>query len=231
MVFKRASEFDPYVKTDTLAKGFQCESMGWNPVNNDLYASCGSPSQPPWKDPVVNPGGFWYKATIPTHYGINVAKKTIIDSLSWVLGPDQSGGNEQKPRGIAFSKDGKTAYLVEFNNSALPCVQVFKTPKVPDVTGVEKVDNNVVNNYSLSNNYPNPFNPTTEIKFSVAKDGFVTLKVYDMLGKEVATLANGQMTAGNYTATFNAAGLNSGVYVYSLSVNGVVLSHKMTLMK
>jgi hypothetical protein len=97
--------------------------------------------------------------------------------------------------------------------------------------GVVSVNNsNVISEFSLSQNYPNPFNPTTAIQYSTpphpspsqgegARVGFlVTLKVFDILGKEVATLVNKEQTPGNYKVTFNGTGLPSGVYFYNLTV-------------
>jgi len=72
--------------------------------------------------------------------------------------------------------------------------------------------------FSLAQNYPNPFNPSTKIAFSVSSQGFVTLKVYDILGRVVATLVNGEMQPGAYTTTFQAGNLASGVYFYRMQV-------------
>ena len=88
-----------------------------------------------------------------------------------------------------------------------------------------------VNNYSLSQNYPNPFNPSTKINYNVSEPGFVQLKVYNVLGVEVATLINEQKFAGNYTVDFDASRLSSGVYFYSLSVNNFTQTRKMILEK
>jgi hypothetical protein len=73
--------------------------------------------------------------------------------------------------------------------------------------------------YELLQNYPNPFNPSTTIKFEIPKDGLVTLKIYDILGAEVATLVNEEKSVGRYEVNFNASNLASGVYVYRLQVN------------
>jgi len=88
-----------------------------------------------------------------------------------------------------------------------------------------------INNYSLSQNYPNPFNPSTKINYNVSEPGFVKLKVYNVLGVEVATLINEQKFAGNYTVDFDASRLSSGVYFYSLSVNNFTQTRKMILEK
>jgi hypothetical protein len=71
--------------------------------------------------------------------------------------------------------------------------------------------------FTLEQNYPNPFNPTTNVGFRIADFGFVSLKVYDVLGNEVATLVNENLQAGRYETTFDASGLASGVYFYRLS--------------
>ena len=80
-------------------------------------------------------------------------------------------------------------------------------------------------------NYPNPFNPTTSISYQLPKDGYVTLKVYDILGKEIATLVNENKTAGYYKVNFDASRLTSGVYIYKISSNNFSLSKKMLLTK
>lgn len=98
-------------------------------------------------------------------------------------------------------------------------------------TAVENNKTQVVKTFDLSQNYPNPFNPATVIKFSVPQDGFVSLKIFNILGQEVATLINGQVTAGTHTVSFDATGMNSGVYIYTIQSKGYSLSKKMSLIK
>ena len=83
----------------------------------------------------------------------------------------------------------------------------------------------------LSQNHPNPFNPSTTIEYSLTEDGPVILKIFNMLGMEVATLVNDTQSAGPHTVTFNAQNLESGVYTYTLSAAGRHLSRKMSLQK
>lgn len=85
--------------------------------------------------------------------------------------------------------------------------------------------------FSLAQNYPNPFNPTTQINFNLPVAGHVELRVYNMLGKEVSELINGQRIAGSHSIRFEATNLASGVYLYELRFNGAVLSNKMILLK
>lgn len=100
------------------------------------------------------------------------------------------------------------------------------------VTGIEDpLDNSLPKEFNLSQNYPNPFNPTTNISYSLPSAGFVTLKVYNLLGEEIAVLVNEEKPAGNYTVTFNASGLTSGIYLYSLSTGNNRETRKMILLK
>ncbi|HMS35497.1 MAG TPA: T9SS type A sorting domain-containing protein [Ignavibacteria bacterium] len=85
--------------------------------------------------------------------------------------------------------------------------------------------------FSLSQNYPNPFNPVTNIEFGISESGFVTLKVYDMVGKEVAVLVNKTMLPGYYKVKFDAANLTSGIYFYELQANNHRELNKMVLLK
>jgi len=92
-------------------------------------------------------------------------------------------------------------------------------------------EDNLLNTYYLFQNYPNPFNPSTRISYKVGEPGLVQLKVYNILGVEVATLVNEYKSPGNYSADFNASNLSSGVYFYSLSVNNFTQTRKMILEK
>ena len=85
--------------------------------------------------------------------------------------------------------------------------------------------------FALNQNYPNPFNPTTVISYQLPVTSNVTLKVYNVLGKEVATLVNETKEAGNYTTQFNASQLSSGVYFFKLTSNRFSSIRKMTLLK
>ncbi|MDX2128750.1 MAG: T9SS type A sorting domain-containing protein [Chloroherpetonaceae bacterium] len=90
---------------------------------------------------------------------------------------------------------------------------------------------NPVQSFELSQNYPNPFNPSTTINYRLAKAGLVSLKVYDVLGRQVASLVNGRQGVGTYSVQFNASNLSSGVYFYRLQVGEFSESRKMNLVK
>jgi hypothetical protein len=90
---------------------------------------------------------------------------------------------------------------------------------------------NSINSYSLSNNYPNPFNPTTNIQYAIGITQFVSLKIFDVLGTKIETLVNEERPAGIYELNWNAANLPSGVYFYRLQAGEFVQTRKMILLK
>ena len=98
------------------------------------------------------------------------------------------------------------------------------------ITSVNEVCSSV-NSYSLSNNYPNPFNPSTKISYTIPERCNVTLVVFDLLGSEVAELVNGEIEPGTYDITFNASQLSSGIYFYRFQGGDFVETKKMMLLK
>ncbi len=92
-------------------------------------------------------------------------------------------------------------------------------------------DFNSVYEFNLAQNYPNPFNPSTKINYSIPAEGLVTLKVYNVIGQEVATLVNDLKSAGAHTINFNASKLSSGIYLYKIDSNGFTQTKKMMLIK
>ena len=92
-------------------------------------------------------------------------------------------------------------------------------------------DESVPNDFILGQNYPNPFNPSTTIKYTIPTSEFVTLKIYDVLGKEVAALVNEEKPAGSYEEDFNAAGFSSGIYFYTINAGSFIETKKMIFIK
>ena len=99
------------------------------------------------------------------------------------------------------------------------------------LTDAENEQPQIVNRFSLSQNYPNPFNPSTKIQYMIGSKQFVQLKVYDILGNEVATLVNKEQPAGNYEVDFNAPSFSSGVYLYKLTAGNYSETKKMIVLK
>jgi|WetSurMetagenome_2_1015567.scaffolds.fasta_scaffold09628_1 hypothetical protein len=97
--------------------------------------------------------------------------------------------------------------------------------------GIHTNNGNIPSEFKLEQNFPNPFNPSTTIRFALPKTGLVTLKIYDAVGKEVETLVNETMNAGNQEVSYDASSLNSGVYFYRIYANGFTDTKKMVLVK
>jgi len=102
---------------------------------------------------------------------------------------------------------------------------------VNTLIGVNNNNNSVPVGFNLEQNFPNPFNPSTDIKYSVQQQGFVNIKVYDVLGNEVAQLINESKQPGNYSVKWDAVNFPSSVYIYRMSVNGYTIDKKMVLLK
>ena len=123
-----------------------------------------------------------------------------------------------------------TCYLIHSDNTSRPAIWLAQYIKDNPV-GVEETEPDIPAKYSLDQNFPNPFNPSTNIKYSIIKAPKVTIKVYDILGREVKTLVNKVQAPGQYTVTFNAQNLASGVYFYQLNTENFTATKKLMLLK
>jgi len=140
---------------------------------------------------------------------------------------DGEGLNAQfnGPNGIAASVTGDTLFISELNSpSTIRVISLNTTTEVPE-------NSNEVREYKLMQNYPNPFNPTTKIGFRVLNFGHVSLKIFDLLGNEVALLVAEEKSSGDYEISFDASKLKSGVYYYQLQVNDFSQTKKMVLLR
>lgn len=127
-----------------------------------------------------------------------------------------------------------TTYYWRVNASNDKGTSLYSDPagfKTGDQTVSVKNYKNVPSKFILEQNYPNPFNPTTQIVYSIPFSSYISLKVYNLLGKEVAKLFEGYRKAGNYKVTFNAVGLASGVYLYRLKTDNFIETKKLVLLK
>ena len=118
---------------------------------------------------------------------------------------------------------------VDFANSIINNVDFTLTPQ--SVTSTEETPATVVTKYTLMQNYPNPFNPVTNISFALPEKANVKLTVYNILGKEIATLINGNLSAGEHTVSFDASNLSSGVYFYRIQAGNFTSTRKMTYLR
>ncbi len=224
--YSRPDEFSPYnAVPDTVMKGFDSESMVRQPGTGYIWASAGSQNDLPNRFPGVTTDYLprTHYAFAPNNLNTPISGEVIELNLEAM-----NNNPDPRPRGLAFSPDGNTAYTVTFAVAGVS-PQVFKKMG----TGLERDDYvGIPDGYLLKQNYPNPFNPSTMISFEIPVATNVTLRVYDMLGRVVATLVDGNLTSGSYTYSFDASKLSSGVYLYEVSTaSGVKMSNKMTLIK
>ena len=131
---------------------------------------------------------------------------------------------------IALQTDGKILAGGYSQIEAGGTVFVLARYLVSNMTGINEAKS-LPKSFALEQNYPNPFNPSTTIKYSIPKFGLVTIKIYDILGREVKTLVNEEKNAGNYNVEFNAGRLASGIYLYRMSAGSFEETKKLILIK
>jgi len=165
---------------------------------------------------------------------------SVVDQAAWNL--KITGGYSSRPNQLGTASGYASTWAVAWDeNKNLYSQSYFgwtvekwnydgTLPTIP-VTGVEEIGGILPEGYALHQNYPNPFNPVTNIEFSLPISGFVSLKVYDLLGREVMTLVNEEKTAGAYRASFDASSLPSGTYLYTLRAGAYQETKKMVLVK
>jgi hypothetical protein len=212
-VYTRADEFSAFALTDSFFEGMSIEGSAWNPKTGNLWVSNDN------RNGTSETTGYKHL----TWYEWDIASKKFVNYFTWNPTTDAT----EFPRGFAFSPDGMTAYAGTFTVGSARIQKFENTGSV----GVDEVSNSIPSGYSLEQNYPNPFNPSTIIKFTVPQNEIVKLKVYNMLGQEIATLVNEFKAAGTYEVNFNASHLASGMYVYTLNSGKFNISKKMLLVK
>lgn len=136
-------------------------------------------------------------------------------------------GHSYLGNSVAISSDGSSAIIGgPADSSGAGAVWIFHDPSI----GIISISNGIPKSFSLSQNYPNPFNPSTSIKFDIPKSGIVTLKIYDILGKEIYSIIEFK-SAGQYEFTFDASNYASGLYFYKLESGTFTETRKMVLIK
>lgn len=186
----------------------------------------------------TNSGSSW----TAEQSGISGTIKSLyfLDSLTgWFCGQNgiikktTSGGSVW---GTQVSNTTSNLNSIIFINSSTGFVcgdngVILRTTDSGGLTYADETGNQLPEKYGLGQNFPNPFNPTTNIKYQIAKSGFVTLKVYDVMGREVAALVNKNLKAGAYEAAFNGENLSSGIYFYKITAEGFTDTKRMMLIK
>ena len=152
---------------------------------------------------------------------LNYCFKTTDYGTTWISEPLPSAGQTNGLQDMEFINAN-----LGFAGGNLGTFMRYGTP-----SGITSLNNEIPDGFSLSQNYPNPFNPTTNLEFGVRESGFVSLKIFNSLGMEVATLVNENKAAGNYKVTFNGSNLSSGIYFYTLETGSFKETKRMNLIK
>jgi hypothetical protein len=185
---------------------------------------------------------FYLSSVLPTNLGPDVvANGDTTVELAW-LKPAAWGGVDNyngklsaltSSRRDTIKKTGTYYFIIKSGTYAGMVDAVLDNLTLNNLvfTGVKNEPASVVKSFGLEQNYPNPFNPGTSIMYQVSKEGLVSIKVYDLVGREVATLVNEVKHAGSYSTQWNAAGMCSGIYFYKMQANSFSMIRKMILLK
>ena len=147
----------------------------------------------------------------------------------WLQRYNGPGNSIDDARNVAIDTSGNV--YVSGTSIGIASARDYATIKYSQTIGIQTISSEIPSGFSLEQNYPNPFNPVTNIKFSIPKSGMVTLKIFDVSGREVAQLINENLSVGSYNYDFNASHLSSGVYFYRISSEGFTDVKKMILVK
>jgi hypothetical protein len=115
--------------------------------------------------------------------------------------------------------------------SGIPELSFWTLADINNTLPVEKDEDNLPESFALYRNYPNPFNPSTRIRYAVPSESNVKIEIFDLLGRKIAELINEKQSAGIYSINFDASGFSSGIYLYKMTAGSIILSGKMTLLK
>lgn len=157
-------------------------------------------------------------------------KRSTDSGTSWG-GDTRLTNNSSYSELPSVSVSGSAVHVLWSDNRDGNLEIYYKRNPNGNVTGIENINSELPTAFELSQNYPNPFNPVTTIQYSIPQRSNVTLKVYDVLGKEIAVLVNEEKDRGVYTAGFDGTGLASGMYLYRLKAGSFVETKKMILLR
>jgi len=174
----------------------------------------------------IKTGGYGYNVAVSGDYCYVASEATGVRviNISNPLIPIEDGYYDNVPQSRGVAANGKYVYVTEKADG----LTIYSNDLV---TSVEDKDAIIPEYIVLHQNYPNPFNPSTNIAFELKERAFVFLEVFNLLGQRVAVLLNDQLTAGSYNIPFEGLSLSTGVYMYSLNVNGFKIVKKMALIK
>lgn len=204
-------------------------------IDGNIYYYVGGDPPPLWYDFTTNSLDTFY-----THLSNTELLVIVFDGQSSIFGENRSARsftfvdkNNDSPKAFHWVAEGfgiieMTSYLYPPDVSRLVgCI--INGKEYGTLVSVNNVP--MITKFELFQNYPNPFNPSTTIKFSIPNSGFVTLKIYDLIGREIETIINENRTAGIHEEVFNSSSLASGMYFYSIEFGNSRITKQMILIK
>jgi len=186
----------------------------------------------------------WQTATEVNNYGFEVERQYQVSSIEYQdaewenIGFVQGHGTTNSPKDYSFVDDFTLNHNPNLTHVSYRLKQIDNDGTISyskivtvDLTNITTVEDEINYEFSLEQNYPNPFNPITTIKYSIAEENKVGLKIYDILGSEIKTLVNETKAPGNYEVELNGSNLASGIYFYKLEAGINISIKKLTLLK
>ena len=188
--------------------------------------------------------GYYYYDTNNNLIEFLVQSSVGINFLRYLYSYDVNNNRIESIRqmwnGSEWDNGGRVLYTYNINNditeeivqewNGSKWINIDKYTYSYIVTEIENVEESVLS-YGISNNFPNPFNPSTRIKYFIPTQSFVTIKVFDALGNEIATLVNEEKQTGSYNVEFDASGFTSGIYFYRIQAGNFAETKNMILLK
>jgi hypothetical protein len=221
--------------------GYFTDDVGWpylSMANLDSTTNPGLLVAPTNQEAIRRFLFFKWSSNADTNWAYNPADGTgqiwpVNENISYTSSKLKTFGMNGFPVGDVYRWATATKYNQWKTQAAMENRRISIWLSTGADPGIQSVEDRpgMPEKFELSQNYPNPFNPTTRIDYSIPEGGYVSLKVFNLLGQEVATLFAGVQHAGNYTATFDGSKFASGVYLYRLQSGSNSISRKLVFMK
>lgn len=172
---------------------------------------------------------MWRTETEVSNYGFEIERAssptTPLQEEWKKIGFVEGHGNSNSPKEYSFTDTPEEGISFQYRLKQIDTDGKYHYSEIVDV------DIEAPAHFELKQNFPNPFNPSTHISYNLPADGFIIVKVYDIVGSEIETLVNEEKKAGSYLVTFEGKNLSSGVYICTMSGNGFINSIKMLMIK
>jgi hypothetical protein len=160
------------------------------------------------------------------NYGFEVERTFSLTTPGWErIGFIEGRGNSNSPKDYSFTDNLQKQNIYHYR---LKQIDIDGQYEYSSVVSIEFI---IPNQYTLNQNYPNPFNPATNISYYLPVDGFVTIKIFDIMGSEVSTIINENQKAGSYSTTFDGSKYASGLYICRMTSGNFTHSIKMLMLK